>query len=91
MCGLYITEPHSLKVWPLYHRTTFLKSVAFISHSMVFVLQDDVHLVVEGKYELTVKLPNIINDSESAAKFSKKRSTLTLTMPLNPASNGSVR
>ena len=44
--------------------------------------QDDVHLEVEGKWELTVKLKEKIMDDEATARFTTKSHTLTVYMPV---------
>lgn len=49
----------------------------------LFILQDDISLYVEDKYELKLALPSKIIDDEASAKFIKKSSTLTITMPID--------
>nr|KAG5705374.1 hypothetical protein BaRGS_011146 [Batillaria attramentaria] len=62
--------------------TVELPGVKSVADCQLDISEDDVKLYVEGKYDLTVKLPSCIDDSEAQAKFSKKQSTLTLHMPL---------
>ncbi|KAI8779613.1 PIH1 domain-containing protein 2 [Biomphalaria glabrata] len=52
-----------------------------VSQCELDISEDDVFLLVPGLYELKVKLPNCINDESAKAKFCKKTSTLTVTMP----------
>jgi HSP20 family molecular chaperone IbpA len=40
-----------------------------------------VSLTVDGKYELSVALPEPVDPDAVAAKFSKSSSSLTVTMP----------
>uniref|UniRef100_A0A0B7A7Y4 PIH1 domain-containing protein 2 n=1 Tax=Arion vulgaris TaxID=1028688 RepID=A0A0B7A7Y4_9EUPU len=58
-----------------------LPGVKSVSECQLDISEDDVMLKVPGHYELKVKLPNLIDDDQAIAKFSKKLSVLTLTMP----------
>ncbi|CAL1544644.1 unnamed protein product [Lymnaea stagnalis] len=59
-----------------------LPGVKSVSECELDISEDDVKLVVPGQYELKIKLPSCIEDEESCAKFNRKTSVLTLTMPV---------
>ena len=43
--------------------------------------QDTLSLMVEGHYQLSVKLPALVNEDSTKAAFKTKTATLTVTMP----------
>ncbi|RUS80772.1 hypothetical protein EGW08_011495 [Elysia chlorotica] len=59
-----------------------LPGVKSVSECDLDISKDDVRLVVEGRHDWSIKLPSIIDEDQARAKFSKKLSLLTLTMPL---------
>ncbi|XP_059174589.1 PIH1 domain-containing protein 2-like [Physella acuta] len=59
-----------------------LPGVKSVAECELDISEDDVKLLVSGMYELKVKLPSTIEEDDANAKFSKKNSVLTLSMPV---------
>ncbi|XP_041373135.1 PIH1 domain-containing protein 2-like [Gigantopelta aegis] len=59
-----------------------LPNVHSVAECELDISEDDISMNVPTKYELYVKLPRIIKENDSTAKFNKKNSTLTLRMPV---------
>ena len=45
-----------------------------------YMFQDDVQLTVSDQYQLQLPLPHKVKEQSASAKFSKKSSTLTLSL-----------
>lgn len=60
-----------------------LPGVKSVAECELDISKDDISLVVDDKYELSLSLPQSILEEESSAKFNKKTSWLTLTMPVS--------
>ncbi|XP_070548593.1 PIH1 domain-containing protein 2-like [Ptychodera flava] len=58
-----------------------LPGVDSVCECALDISQDDLTLEVSSKYKLHLQLPECIDDSKASAKFNKKSSTLTVTMP----------
>lgn len=59
-----------------------LPGVKTVKDCQLDISRDDVYLLVEDLYELRLALPFSIMDSEASAKFSKKSSKLTVSLPV---------
>ncbi|KAH9503831.1 PIH1 domain-containing protein 2 [Bulinus truncatus] len=82
-----LTPKYKLEMCDISHKKHLvlkveLGNVKSVSQCELDVSTDDVMLIVPGQYELKVKLPSCVDDEQSKAKFCKKSSTLTVTMPI---------
>lgn len=60
-----------------------LPQVASVSQCQLDISQNDLCLHADGLYHLEVELPRPILEDDAQAKFSKRSSTLTLTLPIS--------
>lgn len=59
-----------------------LDGVCSVKECCLDISQDDMKLEVDERYHLHLTFPHKVEDDEASAKFSKKTSVLTITMPV---------